>query len=123
MKQKYLRLVSSLIVLFGLALTVSLGVAAPDNAPATSLEPAVYHHIAQVVWVVGDVDRVANYWQRLGIHDIHRDGVVKFPNLIYRGKADKAEAKQVTARIAGLDIQWIQPVKGGKFWTDALHKQ
>ncbi len=49
------------------------------SAAAPALDPAIYHHVAQVTWVVADLDRVVDYWQRLGIHDIHRDGVVKFP--------------------------------------------
>jgi len=123
MGRTYLRLASRLIALLGVALTVSFSVAAADNAPATSPEPAVYHHISQVVWVVSDIDRVVDYWQRLGIHDIHRDGVVKFPNLTYRGKPDPGTAKQVTARVGQLEIKWIQPIRGGKFWKDLLRER
>ena len=71
--------------------------ATPDETAAPALDPAVYHHVAQVIWVVKDIDRVVDYWQRLGIHNIHRDGVVSFPKLTYRGKPDPARAKQVTA--------------------------
>jgi len=73
--------------------------------------------------VVSDIDRVVDYWQRLGIHDIHRDGVVKFPNLTYRGKPDPGTAKQVTARVGQLEIKWIQPIRGGKFWKDLLRER
>jgi catechol 2,3-dioxygenase-like lactoylglutathione lyase family enzyme len=97
--------------------------AIPDEATPPALDPAIYHHVAQVIWVVKDLDRVADYWQRLGIHNIHRDGVVSFPNLTYRGKPDPATAKQVTAEIDGLEIKWIQPVRGGKFWRDGLHRR
>ncbi len=72
--------------------------------------------------MVKDVDRVSDYWQRLGIHNIHRDGVVSFPDLTYRGKNDPARAKQVTAHLDELEIKWIQPVHGGKFWRDCLRK-
>ena len=65
---------------------------------------------------------MSDYWQRLGIHNIHRDGVVSFPDLTYRGKKDPARAKQVTAHLDGLDIKWIQPVHGGKFWRDCLRQ-
>ncbi len=92
--------------------------ARPDATPA--LDPELYHHVAQVTWVVSDVDRVADYWQRLGVHDIHRDGVVILPNLTYQGKPDPARVKQITARVDALEIRWIQPVKGGKFWRDNL---
>jgi catechol 2,3-dioxygenase-like lactoylglutathione lyase family enzyme len=117
-KTKYPVLVLSMLL--GLASTISLSVAADDTAPM--LNPQVYHHVARVVWVVSDVDAVVKYWQGLGIRDIHRDGIVKFPHLTYRGKADAAEARQVSAQIGNLNIQWIQPIKGGKFWMDALHQ-
>jgi len=91
-------------------------------AAAPGLDPAVYHHVAQLIWVVSDLDRVVDYWQRLGVHDIHRDGVVSFPNLTYRGKPDPAKVKQVTANVGELEIKWIQPLHGGKFWQDDLRK-
>jgi len=111
------------------ASTASAGVRGPVRAPATlneiaspALDPALYHHVAQVIWVVSDIDRVADYWQRLGIRNIHRDGVVRFPNLTYRGKPDPARVKQVTANVDELEIKWIQPVHGGKFWRNGLRQ-
>jgi len=92
------------------------------GAAAPALDPAIYHHVAQVTWVVADLDRVVDYWQRLGIHDIHRDGVVSFPNLTYRGQPDPATAKQVTAKVGELEIRWIQPIQGGRFWHDGLQE-
>jgi methylmalonyl-CoA/ethylmalonyl-CoA epimerase len=91
-----------------------------DETATPALDPVVYRHVAQVTWVVSDVDRVVGYWERLGIKDIHRDGVVHFPGLTYRGKPDPASAKQVTAQVDQLQIKWIQPVHGGKYWRDVL---
>jgi catechol 2,3-dioxygenase-like lactoylglutathione lyase family enzyme len=96
--------------------------AAPDETATPALDPAIYHHVAQVIWVVKDIDSVVDYWQRLGIHNIHRDGMVSFPNLTYRSKPDPARAKQVTATVDELKIKWIQPVHGGKFWRDGLRQ-
>jgi len=96
--------------------------AAADQAAAPALDPAVYHHVAQVTWVVSDIDPVVDYWQHLGIHDVHRDGVVNFPNLTHLGKPDPASARQVTAKVGQLEIRWIQPVHGGKFWQEGLHE-
>ena len=97
--------------------------ASPNEVSAPALNPVVYRHIAQVVWVVSDIDAVVDYWQRLGIRNIHRDGIVEFPNLTYHGKPDPATAKQVTARVADLEIKWIQPVHGGKFWNEILRQR
>jgi methylmalonyl-CoA/ethylmalonyl-CoA epimerase len=97
--------------------------ATPDKAEPPVLDPAVYHHVAQVIWVVSDIDRVVDYWQRLGIRNIQRDGVVSFPDLTYRGQPDPATAKRVTANVGDLEIQWIQPQHGGKFWRRALRER
>jgi catechol 2,3-dioxygenase-like lactoylglutathione lyase family enzyme len=96
--------------------------AAPDETAPSGLDPAIYHHVNQVIWVVKDIERVVDYWQRLGIHNIRRDGVVSFPNLTYHGKPDPASAQQVTANVDALEIKWIQPVRGGKFWRDGLRQ-
>lgn len=96
------------------------GAAYETAAPA--LDPAVYHHVAQVTWVASDIDHVVDYWQHLGLHDIHCDGVVSFPNLTYRGTPDPASVRQVTAHVGELEIKWIQPVLGGKFWLDGLRE-
>jgi len=93
-----------------------------DETDALVLNHDIYHHVAQIIWVVRDVDRVVAYWQRLGVHNIHRDGVLRFPNLTYRGKPDPATAKQVTANVGELEIKWIQPVEGGQFWRDGLRQ-
>jgi len=113
--------IALLFALALLAVSITPTSATPPDAPA--LNPDVYHHVAQVTWVVADVDRVADYWQHLGIHDIHRDGVVNLPNLTHQGKPDPASVKQITAQVDALEIRWIQPVKGGKFWHDALQKR
>src|ERR1700681_3529326 len=93
-----------------------------DETAAPVLNPAIYHHVAQVIWVVSDIDRVVDYWQRLGVHNIQRHGMFTSPNLTYRGKRDSARAKQVTANLGDLEIKWIQPVHGGRFWRDGLRK-
>jgi catechol 2,3-dioxygenase-like lactoylglutathione lyase family enzyme len=111
-----------LAALFIAALTSLLGVASAGETTPPALDPAVYRRVAQLVWVVNDLDRVVDYWQGLGVHDIHRDGTARFPNLTYQGKPDPASAKQATARIGDLEIRWLQPVHGGKFWHESLRR-
>jgi catechol 2,3-dioxygenase-like lactoylglutathione lyase family enzyme len=107
----------------GLVAFLPLAVVALGEASATdepTLNQDVFHHVAQVVWVVKDVDRVVSYWEHLGVRDIHRDGVVHYRNLTYRGKPDPATVKQMTGHIGSLEIKWIEPVRGGQFWRDGL---
>ena len=58
----------------------------------------------------------------MGIRNIRRDGVVAFPNLTYHGQPDPASAKRIVGRVSGLEIEWIQPVRGGKFWSEGLRE-
>ena len=122
-KPRTLSITLGLLVVFSAALLA--GESSPPTSPAPdgnvpALDPALYHHVAEVVWVVADINRVTDYWQRLGVHDIHSDGEIEFPNLTYRGKPDPARARQVTAYIDKLTVKWIQPIHGGRFWRDSL---
>ena len=94
----------------------------PGDITAPALNLAIYHHVSQVTWVVSDVDRVVGRWQQLGIKDIHKNGEVRFPGLTYRGKPDPASAKQATANVDQMQINWLQPLRGGKFWHEELRK-
>ena len=109
--------------LLGVAFFLPLTLGTLGQEP-TAVQPTlnqdVFRHVAQVVWVVKDVDRVAGYWEHLGVRDIHRDGVVHYKNLTYSGKPDPATVKQVTGHIGSLEIKWIEPVRGGRFWRDGL---
>ena len=107
----------------GLVVFLPLAAGALGEASATdepTLNQDVFHHVSQVVWVVKDLDRVVSYWEHLGVRDIHRDGVVHYRNLTYRGKPDPATVKQVTGHIGSLEIKWIEPVRGGRFWRAGL---
>lgn len=109
--------------LLGMAFFLPLTLGALGQEPAAvqpTLNQDVFRHVAQVVWVVKDVDRVTDYWEHLGVRDIHRDGLVHYKNLTYRGKPDPATVKQVTGHIGSLEIKWIQPMRGGRFWRDGL---
>lgn len=97
--------------------------ATPSGNAAPALDPAVYHHVAQVTWVVGDIVQVVGYWQRLGMTDVRRDGEVGFPGLKYRGEPDPASAMQATGHVGKLEIRWIQPLRGGRFWRDGLRER
>lgn len=118
MNQMYaLRLILGLVAFLPLPLG-ALGEASAGAQP--TLDQNAFRHVAQVVWVVKDVDRVAGYWEHLGVRDIHHDGLVHYGNLTYRGKPDPATVKQVTGHIGSLEIKWIEPARGGQFWQDGL---
>lgn len=109
--------------LFGMMAFLSMTLGALGQEPAAvqpTLNQDLFRHVAQVVWVVKDVDRVTDFWEHLGVREIHRDGIVHYTNLTYRGKPDPATVKQATGYIGNLEIKWIQPLHGGRFWRDGL---
>ena len=127
MKATSLKLSAALLVVVGAGILAGslpgLQQARSVSAATTSgLDPSVYHHVTQITWVVSEVDRIADYWQRLGIRELHRAETAKYRNLTYRGKPDAATTKQITARVGELEIRWLQPWQGGKFWQDELQK-
>jgi len=93
-----------------------------DQSALPTLDPTLYHHVARVVWVVSDLDGVVSYWQRLGVHDLRDAGEVTFPNLTFNGKLDPANAREMVGHVGGLEIDWLQPVKGGEFWSRGLRE-
>jgi len=108
--------------LVGSAGSSSFAPAGADPSAAPTLDSAMYRHVARVVWVVGDLDRVVGYWQKLGVHDLRDEGVVSFPSLNYHGQPDPANAKRVVGHVGSLEIEWLQPAKGGEFWTAGLRE-
>ena len=82
----------------------------------------IYRHVVQVGWVVKDLDSVVDYWERLGLRNIRRDGVRDFPDVHYHGKKDPIKMKMAFADIGGVQIEWIQPVEGHSLYDDFLEK-
>src|SRR5437867_11357827 len=86
-----------------------LGVPRPDiSKPSVHL--GIYGHVARGGWVVKDLDRVVAIWEKLGIKDIQRRGLVDMPEVIYRGKKTTGKLKTATAMIGGVELDWIQPI-------------
>jgi catechol 2,3-dioxygenase-like lactoylglutathione lyase family enzyme len=93
--------------------------ATAENAKPT-LDLGIYGHVAHAGWVVKDLDRVVNCWEKLGIHDIERHGFVRAPEVTYRGKRVVARLKTAVSRVGGAEIDWIQPVAGESAYADFL---
>jgi catechol 2,3-dioxygenase-like lactoylglutathione lyase family enzyme len=96
--------------------------AAPAEVAKPTVDLSIYGHVVQVGWVVSDLDRVVNYWEKLGLKNIHRDGVQDFPDVTYRGKKTPLSLKEAFANIGGVEIEWIQPVKGKSVYDEFLSK-
>lgn len=87
-----------------------------------SLDLSIYGHVVQVGWVVKDLDRVVDYWEKLGVKNIRRPGVMEFPDVTYRGKKTPISMKMAFADIGGVQIEWIQPVNGKSDYDEFLER-
>jgi catechol 2,3-dioxygenase-like lactoylglutathione lyase family enzyme len=97
----------------------------PPSAAATevakpTVDMSIYRHVEHIGWVVNDLDRVVDYWERLGLKSVHRTGVLQFPDTTYRGKKTPLSLKMAFARIGSVSIEWIQPVRGSSVYNEFL---
>jgi catechol 2,3-dioxygenase-like lactoylglutathione lyase family enzyme len=108
------------LAVFIFAWTVKLAGGAEATKPTVDL--AIYGRVVQVGWVVKDLDRVVSYWEKLGLRNVNRTGVLEFPDNIYRGKKTPLSLKMAFAHIGDVRIEWIQPVKGKSVYKEFLRK-
>ncbi len=101
---------------------VMMGSPVSGRVVGPTVDRSLYSHIVQVGWVVKDLDPVVDYWQRLGLKNIHRAGVTDFPDVTYRGKKTPLKMKMAFADIGGVQIEWIQPVEGYSVYNEFLSK-
>jgi len=116
-------------VLFA-ACALVIAIPATVQSPAASGETAkptvdlsIYGHVVQMGWIVRDLDRVVDYWEKLGLRNVHRNGLREFQDITYRGKKSPLSVKTAYGRIGDVQIEWIQPVKGRGVYDDFLRKR
>ena len=83
--------------------------ALPPEAAKPTVDLSIYGHVVQVGWVVKDLDRVVNYWEKLVLKNIHRDGVQEFPDVTFRGSLG-----QTTHGYDGLSAYMVYEPRIGK---------
>src|SRR5512139_1992354 len=81
-----------------------VAVAAPTRAEL----PDFYRKVAGVQWVVNDLERVKAGWAKLGfpVQDL---GEVSASGS-YLGQYGSARFRIAQARLAGVEVSWIQPL-------------
>jgi methylmalonyl-CoA/ethylmalonyl-CoA epimerase len=90
------------IVVLGLAASASL---------AGAETPELYRQVASVHWVVRDLEATKAAWSRLGFRAVQDLGEMTVAGSV-RGQSGTARLRAATARLAGLDVVWLQPVEG-----------
>lgn len=95
---------------------------APDAVAKPTVDLSIYRHVVHVGWVVKDLDRVVNYWERLGLKDIHRVGAGEIAEITYRGKKTKLRRKLAWGEIGGVKIVWTQPLEAESAGAEFLRR-
>jgi catechol 2,3-dioxygenase-like lactoylglutathione lyase family enzyme len=94
---------------------------AADVAKPT-VDLAIYGQVSKVGWVVKDLDRVVDYWEKLGLRNVRRLGVREYPDVTYRGKKTPLTLKVARTDIRGVEVEWVQPVKGHSDYDEFLRR-
>jgi catechol 2,3-dioxygenase-like lactoylglutathione lyase family enzyme len=95
---------------------------APSEDAKPTVDMSIYGHVVHVGWVVKDLDRVVGFWEKLGLKNIRRNDVQEFPDVTYRGKKTPLSMKMAFGDIGGVQVEWIQPVKGASVYNEFLQK-
>jgi len=93
----------------------------PSEDAKPTVDMSIYGHVVQVGWVVNDIDRVADYWEKLGLKNIRRYRVSESIQM-YRGKKYSVTQRQAFADIGDVQIEWVQPIKGTSACSEFLEK-
>ena len=74
--------------------------------------PAFYKEVAQLVWVVDDVDEIVQGWERLGFPKIKNHGELTLQQTEFRGNKVTPTIRAATGQLGDVRIHWIQPLAG-----------
>lgn len=88
--------------------------------PAWGQLPEFYKTVSHVQWVVKDLDRVTEGWSRLGFKDIQQHGIVELKDAQFLDRPVAMRLRRATARLGGLDVEWVQPLGGKNAYTEFL---
>jgi len=118
-----LRALATSLVLLLFAVAAHSQTPSKEKSGSTSaLDPSIYRHVVQVGWVVRDLDDVVGFWEKLGLKNVRKAGVREFPDFTVRGKQTPLSLKMAFGDIGGVQIEWIQPVKGSSVYDEFLRK-
>lgn len=113
----------SFVALIGLAFAiVPFASRASAQVAKPTVDRAIYGHVVQVGWVVKDLDSVVDYWEMLGLKNIHRADTAEKSVVNYRGKKTSIRMRMAFGDIGGVQIEWIQPVEGKSVYSEFLEK-
>jgi catechol 2,3-dioxygenase-like lactoylglutathione lyase family enzyme len=94
----------------------------PAEVAKPTVDLSIYGRVVHVGWVVKDLDRVVDYWKKLGLKNLSPAAVREFPDVTFRGRKTPLSLKMAFADIGDVRIEWIQPVKGTSSYDEYLRQ-
>ncbi len=84
--------------------------------------PDFYKNVAEVQWVVSDLDRTTQRWSELGFSPIRNYGEVELPRSSIRGTTTRIKVRLASGHLGNLPVLWIQPVGGKNAYAEFLER-
>lgn len=85
-----------------------------------TIDLSVFRQVVEVGFVVKDLDRTVDFWEKLGLKNIRQGGAREVPGVTYRGKKSPLTLKTAQGNIGHVRIGWIEPVKGESDFDEFL---
>jgi hypothetical protein len=79
--------------------------------PAAAQTPEIYRSVDRVTWVVDDLDRVTQGWEKLGLLQIDLRSEIELP-VTFRGETTNAKVRIASGFLGDVRVDWIQPLGG-----------
>jgi hypothetical protein len=84
--------------------------------------PDFYKTVTRVQWVVRDIDRVAEGWNKTGLARIQPAVEADLPEVQYRGKPVAVRVRLAAGVFGDVPVHFIQPVGGENAYSEFLKK-
>ncbi len=79
--------------------------------PLAAQVPDLYKSVDRVTWVVDDLDRVLQAWEKVGLVQVERRIELDAP-VTFRREATRAKGRVAMGFLGDVRVEWIQPAGG-----------
>jgi catechol 2,3-dioxygenase-like lactoylglutathione lyase family enzyme len=101
---------------------VAPGFASPPDLPMPTVDLSIYRQVVEICFVVKDLDRTVDYWEKLGLKNIRRMGTQELPGILYRGGKSPLTLKMARGNIGAVRVTWIEPIWGSSDYGSFLKR-
>jgi hypothetical protein len=107
--------------IIGLTIFLIIGLNVISN-PYPTAQPPPFGEVSHICWVVSDIFKFADYWQKIGFPKISIVENNHINSGKYKGKKLDTVVNSAEFELEGVGFEIFQPVKGGSPFSDFLKK-